>query len=187
MQPKKLFLLVFAVLAVASMVLSACATPTPETVEVVKTVEVEKEVVKTVEVEVEGETVVVTATPEPVVEEPTVIESFADVPEDVLVQVCEDVKAAVEYDDDARTVTLHLVAPFGPVMQLMANGWASPLDQEWMVEQGDWDGDCANWVQYHDPSAEDSPIFNTENGTGPFKLEYWKPGEEISAVRNEDY
>ena len=59
----KLFFLA-SLLIVASMVLGACAAP--QTIEVIKTVEVEKEVVKTVEVQVGGETVVVTATPEPV-------------------------------------------------------------------------------------------------------------------------
>jgi hypothetical protein len=57
---KRLFF-VLTLLMVVSMVLGACATPTPETViqtvevpkEVVTTVEVEKEVVKTVEVEKE--------------------------------------------------------------------------------------------------------------------------------------
>jgi peptide/nickel transport system substrate-binding protein len=72
-------------------------------------------------------------------------------------------------------------------MQLLSNGWASPLDMSWMAEQGDWDGDCANWVSFHDPAAEDSVIFNAENGTGPFKLDYWRPGDEISMIRNEDY
>jgi len=187
MRTKKIVGLVFVLLVVASTILSACATPTPETI--IKTVEVEKEVevIKTVEIIVEGETVVVTATPEPEVVEPTVIESLADVPEDVLAAVCEDVKAAVQYDDEARTLTLNLSAPFGPVMQLLSNGWASPIDQEWMVEQGAWDGDCATWLQFHDPSAEDSPIFNLENGTGPFRLEYWKPNEELSAVRWDGY
>ncbi len=54
--------LIFVVLVVASLVLGACAGPTPstvvETVEVVKTVEVEKEVVTTVEVEKEVVTTV---------------------------------------------------------------------------------------------------------------------------------
>jgi peptide/nickel transport system substrate-binding protein len=162
--------------AILAMVLSACATPTPETI------------VETVVVKEEGETVVVTATPEP--EEPPppeAVAAFADVPADILEQVCEDVKAAVEYDDETRMLTLHLAAPFAPVLQLLSNGWASPLDSEWMAEQGDWDGDCANWVPFHDPAAEDSVIFNVENGTGPFKLEYWRPGEEISMVRNDDY
>jgi peptide/nickel transport system substrate-binding protein len=46
----KKILYLISILIIASMLLPACATPTPETVEVVKTVEVEKEVVKTVEV-----------------------------------------------------------------------------------------------------------------------------------------
>ena len=165
-------------LVVVSMLLAACA---PKTVIETVTVEVEKPV----EVPVE---VVVTATPEPEAPPaPEAITEFSAVPEDILVRVCEDVKKAVEYDDEARTLTLHLKAPFGPTMQLLSNGWASPLDQEWMAEQGDWDGDCAAWVQYHDIAAEDSPIFNKENGTGPFKLEHWKPGDEISMVRNDNY
>jgi peptide/nickel transport system substrate-binding protein len=178
---KKTLWTIAGVLIAMSMLLAACA---PETI--VETVEVE--VVKEVEVEVEKEVeveVVVTATPVP--EGPQKIEAFEDVPEDVLVQVCEDVKAAVEYDDDTRILTLNLDAPFGPVMQLLSNGWASPLDMEWMVEQGDWDGDCSTWVQYHDPAPEDSPIFNAENGTGPYRLEYWRPGDELSGVRWDDY
>ena len=55
---KNLFVLA-SLLIVASMVLGACAAPTPQTV--VQTVEV----VKTVEVQKEGQTLVVTATPEP--------------------------------------------------------------------------------------------------------------------------
>ncbi len=55
----KVFALIV-VLVLASMVLASCATPTPETVEVVKTVVVEKE----------GQTVVITATPEPAQPEP---------------------------------------------------------------------------------------------------------------------
>jgi peptide/nickel transport system substrate-binding protein len=138
-------------------------------------------------VEQPPEVIVVTATPEPEDVVPEGVTDFADVPEDVLVQVCEDVKAAVEYDDDARTLTLHLAAPFGPTMQLLSNGWASPIDMEWMIEQGDWDGECDTWVAYHDPAPEDSPIFNAENGTGPFRLEYWRPGDELSGVRWDDY
>ncbi len=58
---KNLFVIA-SLLIVASMVLGACATPTPE--KIIETVTVET--VKTVEVVTEGQTVVVTATPEPV-------------------------------------------------------------------------------------------------------------------------
>jgi peptide/nickel transport system substrate-binding protein len=207
----KKWMSLIALLAIAAMILPACAPPTPVVIEKEVPVEVEKikeiEVVKEVPVEVEKEVpverkvietviverekevkVVVTATPEPTpVPPPEEITDFENVPEDILVQVCEDVKAAVEYDDDARTLTLHLATPFGPMMQLLSNGWASPLDMEWMAEQGDWDGDCSNWVAYHNPSAEDSVIFNVENGTGPFRLEYWRPNDEVVGVRWDDY
>jgi peptide/nickel transport system substrate-binding protein len=169
-------------LVIISMLLAACA---PDTVVETVVVEVEKEVPVEVEKQVE---VVVTATPEP--EEPAApgeIADLAEVPDDVLVQVCEDIKQAVEYDDEARTLTFHLKEPFAPFMQILTQGWGVPMDMEWMVEQGAWDGDCANWVPYHDPNAEDSVIFDIENGTGPFKLEYWKPLDEISAVRFDDY
>lgn len=72
MKTKNKAFAVFSILIVLSMVLAACAQPTPETVEVVKTEVVEKEVVQTVEVveeviqtvEVE-KVVVVTPTPQP--------------------------------------------------------------------------------------------------------------------------
>jgi len=62
---KKIFALLCGLLAF-SMILAACQPQAPTTVEVIKTVEVPKEVVKTVEVVKEGQTIVVTATPEPV-------------------------------------------------------------------------------------------------------------------------
>ncbi|MEA3345690.1 MAG: ABC transporter substrate-binding protein [Chloroflexota bacterium] len=172
---------------IVSLLLTACAAPTPKVVreKVVETVVVEKEVEAPVEKEVEK---VITATPAPTPTPlPEKVEDFADVPEDVLVQVCEDVKKAVEYDDEAGTVTIHLQESFGPMMQFLANGWTVPLDQEWMAEQGGWDGSCETWVQFHDPPAEESVLFDKVNGTGPFKLERWKKGEETSFVRNEDY
>ena len=164
-------------LVVASILLTACAAPTLEAVE--KTVEV------LVEEKVEA---VVTATPGPMpTPEPDAVEDFADVPDDILVQVCEDVKKAVEYDDEAGIVTIHLQEPFGPMLQFLTNGWTAPLDQEWVAEQGGWDGDCVTWAQFHDPLAEESVLFDQVNGTGPFKLEHWKKGEETSFVRNENY
>jgi peptide/nickel transport system substrate-binding protein len=161
---------------ILAIVLTSCATPTPE------------KIIETVVIKEEGETVVITATPEPEAPPPPeAITDFGDVPADILKEVCEDVKAAIEYDDEARTLTLHLAAPFAPILQLLSAGWTSPLDQEWMTEIGDWDGDCSNWVAFHDPDEEDSKIYNIENGTGPFKLEYLKYDEEVSHIRNEDY
>lgn len=44
-----------------------------------------------------------------------------------------------------------------------------------------------SWLTWRDPSAEKSELFNKMNGTGPYKLESWKPGEEIVLTANEDY
>ena len=115
-------------------------------------------------------------------------EAFADVSEADLVATCEMVKEAVVADDEAGTVTynLNLATPW--FLSMMANSFmGATLDMEWMVENGAWDGDCATWVQYHDPAAEDTILFNEANGTGPYMLETWIPGEDIVLVANEDY
>jgi ABC-type transport system substrate-binding protein len=44
-----------------------------------------------------------------------------------------------------------------------------------------------NWLKWHDPAAEADELFNKANGTGPYKLEKWTPGEGLSLVRNDNY
>ena len=115
------------------------------------------------------------------------VDDFADVDAVSLAETCNRVKQAVVADDAVGTVTFNLAKPFGPFLQIMASGWGSALDMEWMVEQGAWDGDCSTWTQWKDPAAEESVIFDKMNGTGPFKFERWLAGDELSKVRNEDY
>ena len=115
------------------------------------------------------------------------VEDFAEVDPSSLVATCEQVKQAVAFDDDEGTVTFNLAKPFGPFLQVLASGWGSVLDMDWMSSQGDWDGGCEGWTRWHDPVAQNSVLFDKMNGTGPFKFERWLPGEEWSIVRNEDY
>ena len=115
------------------------------------------------------------------------VDDFADVDAASLVAACERVKQAVAFDDTAWTVTFNLARPFGPFLQIMASTWGVAMDQEWMVSQGAWDGDCATWTKWHDPTAEESVVFSKMNGTGPFKFERWLKGDEWSIVRNENY
>jgi peptide/nickel transport system substrate-binding protein len=116
------------------------------------------------------------------------VESFEDVPEDALVETCERVKAAVVADDEAGTVTYNLNLPTPWFLAMLANSFlGATLDMEWMAENGGWDGDCAAWVDYHDPAAEESELFNVTNGTGPYALDHWTPGEETVLVANENY
>ena len=113
---------------------------------------------------------------------------FADLNDEELAAACEKVKTAVVADDAAGTVTYNLATPTPWFLAIMAQTFmGATYDMEWMVENGDWDGTCDNWVQWHDPAAEDSILFKTANGTGPYKLDHWIPGEETVLVSNENY
>jgi peptide/nickel transport system substrate-binding protein len=113
---------------------------------------------------------------------------FADLSDEELVAACEKVKTAVVADDEAGTVTYNLYAPTPWFLAMMANPFlGATLDMEWMIEQGAWDGSCDTWVQYHDPVAQDTVLFNQANGTGPYKLDHWTPGEETVLTANENY
>jgi peptide/nickel transport system substrate-binding protein len=113
---------------------------------------------------------------------------FADLSADELAAACEAVKGAVVADDDAGTVTYNLAAPTPWFLAMMSNIFlGATYDMEWMIENGAWDGSCDNWVQWHDPAAEDTILFNQANGTGPYKLDHWTPGEETVLTANENY
>ena len=114
--------------------------------------------------------------------------TFEELTPDDLLKVCEAVKAAVVADDAAGTVTYNLAAPVPWFLALASQQFlGGVLDQEWMAENGDWDGDCATWQNFADPAAEDTILFKDANGTGPYMLESWIPNEEIILTANPDY
>ena len=116
------------------------------------------------------------------------VESFDEVSDAALVETCEMVKAAVVADDEAGTVTYNLFAPTPWFLAMLNQSFmGAVLDQEWMVENGDWDGSCETWVDFNDPPEQDSILFQEANGTGPYMLDYWTPGEETVLLANEDY
>lgn len=104
-----------------------------------------------------------------------------------LLATCEKVQAAVVADDAAGTVTFNLAQPWGPFLAILASTWGSVLDMEWAIEQGSWDGDCATWQDYYAPGAENSELSAVINGTGPYMLDHWTPGQEWVLVANENY
>jgi len=107
-------------------------------------------------------------------------------PED-LVATCEKVKAAVVADDDAGTVTFNLAQPWGPLLATLPENWAYIVDSEWVMEMGGWDGDCATWQNWYAPGSENSELSAITNGTGPYKLDHWTPGEEWVVTAFEGY
>jgi ABC-type transport system substrate-binding protein len=105
----------------------------------------------------------------------------------VLVAACETVKSKIVADDAAGTVTMTLAQPWGPFLPTIANGWGSVMDKEWVIENGGWDGTCDTWQNFYGMVSADDPFTTIANGTGPFKLDYWNQGVEVSLVRNEEY
>ncbi len=104
-----------------------------------------------------------------------------------LAMVCEKVQAAVVADDAAGTVTFNLAKPWGPFLATLAQTWGAVLDQQWAVENGSWDGSCDTWVNYYAPGAENDELTGIINGTGPYMLESWTPGEGFVLAANESY
>ncbi len=98
---------------------------------------------------------------------------------------CEVVTNAIVAD--GNTVTMTLAQPWAPFLSTLAGGWGSIMDKEWVIENGGWDGDCATWQNFYGISSENNPFSTIINGTGPYKLERWTPGEEIVLVANENY
>ncbi|NTV28072.1 MAG: hypothetical protein HGA93_05270, partial [Methanothrix sp.] len=56
--------------------------------------------------------------------------------------------------------------------------------EEWLVANGDWGGDCANWRDFYNPASSGTILYEQMNGTGPFAFDYWAHGSEVSLVRN---
>ena len=56
-----------------------------------------------------------------------------------------------------------------------------------MIENGGWDGTCDTWQNTYGMTYAEDPFTPIANGTGPFKLDHWTPGEEIVLVKNDAY
>ena len=104
-----------------------------------------------------------------------------------LVAACEQAKAAIVADDAAGTVTMTLAQPWGPFIPTISQFWGSVMDKEWVMENGGWDGSCDTWQNTYAMLAADNPFTPLANGTGPYKLDHWTPGQEIVMVRNDEY
>jgi peptide/nickel transport system substrate-binding protein len=104
-----------------------------------------------------------------------------------LLAVCEGLQSQIVADDAAGTVTFYLAQPWAPLLSTIAGSWGAIVDQGWAVENGAWDGDCSTWQNYYGVSSENAPLRAVANGTGPYILDHWTPGEEVVMVANENY
>ncbi len=97
---------------------------------------------------------------------------------------CEQVKSAITFDNQGRSVTLKLSRPYAPLLSVLAAPGASIMSKRWMTDQGEWDGDCQTWQYFYGVSPADEPIRAQANGTGPYQLDHWTPGAEIVLTAN---
>lgn len=104
---------------------------------------------------------------------------------EMLMAACQMVTDAFVADGD--TVTMKLSQSWSPWLATLAQSWGSILDKDWAVANGAWDGDCATWQNYYGITSENSPLRDVVNGTGPYMLDYWTPGEEVVFVANPNY
>jgi peptide/nickel transport system substrate-binding protein len=104
-----------------------------------------------------------------------------------LLAICEEVQSRIVADDEAGTVTFNLALPWGPFLATIAQPWGGVLDMEWAIEQGSWDGDCATWQNWYGTVSENSELTAITNGTGPYQLDHWTPGEEWVLTANPNY
>ena len=102
-------------------------------------------------------------------------------------EACRRVLEAVRVE--GQNVVFTLLRPSATFLARIAHGssWGAITDKEFVVERGGWDENCDSWRDYYQVEKADLPLHNVANGTGPFKLERWIPGEEVVLVRNESY
>ncbi len=82
---------------------------------------------------------------------------------------------------------IKLAKPFPPFLSILAGTWASIVDRDFAIKNGDWDGKEATWKQFNMPATGKEKLYNIASGTGPYKLVRWQKGTEVALERNNAY
>lgn len=104
-----------------------------------------------------------------------------------LAAVCQQLQTAIAGDDTTSRLTFHLSQAWGPFLTILSQSWTAAIDQEWAVENGAWDGDCATWQNWYAPGRSNSELAGLLMGSGPYILDHWTPGREYLLVANGNY
>jgi len=116
------------------------------------------------------------------------VDSFDQVPEDVLIEVAKDVMATITVE--GNNVVFHLAQPYPPFLSILARNcsWSVIVNKKFLIENGDWDGSPETWTRWHNLDTEDLTLFVKECGTGPYKLVSWdRNAMKHTLVAFEDY
>lgn len=104
-----------------------------------------------------------------------------------LEKACQRVKDAITFDNASNTVTMTLAQPWGPFIATISQRWASVTSKEWVAANGEWNGDCKTWQNFYGIASESLALRTKTNGTGPYKLDHWTPGEEVVLAAFDGY
>jgi peptide/nickel transport system substrate-binding protein len=96
---------------------------------------------------------------------------------------------AKDFEIKGNDLIIHLPQPYPPLLEILAHGSnvSAILDQQWCADHNAWDGNANDWWEYHNPVKSADPLYNIENGSGPYVMEYWTPGREIVFYRFDKY
>ncbi|RLG83763.1 MAG: ABC transporter substrate-binding protein, partial [Thermoprotei archaeon] len=102
-----------------------------------------------------------------------------------IVVTAEQIDKAVEVEGD--NVVFHLAKPYPLTifLQILSQTWSSIVDKECAIRHGAWPGTWNNWTKYNNPEVPE--LQEADCGSGPFMLEKWEHGKEVSLVRFDDY
>lgn len=99
--------------------------------------------------------------------------------------MAEKIDRAITAEGDR--VTFKLVRPFPPFPAILSYAHGSIIDREWAIEQGCWNGRIADAAQYNNPNIGAESLHHVTNGTGPYKLKSWEPGQQMTFERFDGY
>jgi len=102
-----------------------------------------------------------------------------------IVVTAEQIDKAVEVE--GRNVIFHLAKPYPLTVffQILSQTWSSVIDKECAIAHGAWPGTWENWTEYNNPAEPE--LQEADCGSGPFMLEAWEHGKQVSLVRFDDY
>ena len=113
------------------------------------------------------------------------VENFEDVDAAGLAATHAALAEKIRVEGDNLIVTLD--SSFPATLGIMALPFAtSILDREWAIAQGAWPDTAETWIDHHKPRLEDNPLFELENGTGPFMVESWDQAEQRITLKRFD-
>lgn len=95
-----------------------------------------------------------------------------------------------DFEIKGNDLIIHLPQPYAPFLYILAgpvSNWAAVLDQKWCAEHNAWDGAADDWWLYHNPTVDNDPLYDIENGSGPYMIKYITPGQEVFFQRFDNY